>query len=98
MELEIVDVETRELHSGATDILADAGRDHPGGVHPKAKHELLESTIEIITGICSTAAEARADLERTLAQLQPYLERRNLTFMCAATHPFTASAKHQLGP
>jgi len=98
MELEIVDVETRELHSGATDILADAGRDHPGGVHPKAKHELLESTIEIITGICSTAAEARADLEGTLAELQPYLERRDLAFMCSGTHPFSDWAKQQISP
>jgi carboxylate-amine ligase len=98
MELEIVDVETRELHSGATDILADAGRDHPAGVHPKAKHELLESTIEIITGICSTAAEARADLEGTLAELQPYLERRDLAFMCSGTHPFSDWAKQQISP
>jgi carboxylate-amine ligase len=98
MELEIVDVETRELHSGATDILADAGHAHPAGVHPKAKHELLESTIEIITGICSTAAEARADLEGTLAELQPYLERRELAFMCSGTHPFSDWAKQQISP
>src|SRR5581483_4295816 len=82
MELEIVDVDTRELHSGATEILADAARPYGDGEHPKAKHELLESTIEIITGICTTAAEARADLEATLAELQPHLERRNLAFMC----------------
>src|SRR5947209_4010681 len=98
MELEIIDVETRELHSGATEILADAGRDHPAGVHPKAKHELLESTIEIITGICSTVAEARADLEGTLAELQPYLERRDLVFMCSGTHPFSDWAKQQISP
>ena len=34
------------------------GAGHPGGEHPKAKHELLQSTVEIITGICATAAEA----------------------------------------
>src|SRR6266513_5110534 len=62
------------------------------------KHELLESTIEIITGICSTVAEARADLESTLAELQPYLERRNLAFMCSGTHPFSDWAKQQISP
>src|SRR5437763_10217251 len=98
MELEIVDVDTRELHSGASEILADAGARHPAGVHPKAKHELLESTIEIITGICSTAAEARADLEITLAELQPHLEHRNLAFMCSGTHPFSDWAKQQISP
>jgi glutamate---cysteine ligase / carboxylate-amine ligase len=98
MELEIVDVDTRELHSGATEILSEAGRPYPDGVHPKAKHELLESTIEIITGICSTVGEARADLEATLAELQPQLERRNLTFICSGTHPFSDWAKQQISP
>ena len=98
MELEIVDVDTRELHSGASEILANAGAPYPGGVHPKAKHELLESTIEIITGICSTAAEARADLESTLAELQPYLDRRDLAFICSGTHPFSDWAKQQISP
>ena len=98
MELEIVDVDTRELHSGATDILTDAGRPYPDGAHPKAKHELLESTIEIITGICSTVAEGRADLEETLAELEPHLERRNLAFMCSGTHPFSDWAKQQISP
>ena len=41
----------------------------PGGEHPKAKHELLESTIEVITGVCSTVAEASADLAGTVAEL-----------------------------
>ena len=98
VELEIVDVETRELHSGATEILADAGRPYPDGVHPKAKHELLESTIEIITGICTTVAEAREDLEGTLAELQPQLDARNLAFMCSGTHPFSDWAKQQISP
>src|SRR5438477_1059878 len=98
MELEIVDVDTRELHSGATEILADAGRPHPEGAHPKAKHELLESTIEIITGICSPVAEARADLEATIAELEPHLERRGLTLMCSGTHPFSDWAKQEISP
>jgi gamma-glutamyl:cysteine ligase YbdK (ATP-grasp superfamily) len=50
VELEIVDRESRELRSGATEVLAAIGQGHPGGVHPKAKHELMESTVEILTG------------------------------------------------
>jgi carboxylate-amine ligase len=98
VELEIVDVDNRELHSAASEILAEVGHGHPGGEHPKAKHELLESTIEIITGVCSTVSEARADLEGTLAELRPYLERRNLAFMCSGTHPFSDWAKQQISP
>ena len=53
VELEIVDQQTREQRSGASTILPLMGANHPGGQHPKAKHELLESTVEIITGICA---------------------------------------------
>src|SRR4029453_11174208 len=66
MELEIVDLESRELRSGASEVLPLLGRGHPDGEHPKAKHELLESTVEILTGICTTAGEARQNLQATL--------------------------------
>jgi glutamate---cysteine ligase / carboxylate-amine ligase len=98
MELALVDKETRELKSGAIEILADMGADHPDGEHPKAKHELLQSTVEIITGICSTAAEARQDLAATLAELQPQAEDRNLDLICAGTHPFSDWAKQEISP
>src|SRR6266550_4660809 len=69
-ELQLVDTDTRELTSAATDILTEIGAGHPDGEHPKAKHELLESTIEIITGVCHTVDEARADLAATLAEVK----------------------------
>jgi carboxylate-amine ligase len=98
VELEIVETESRELYSAATEILADLGRDRADGEHPKAKHELFESTIEIITGVCSTVAEARSDLEETLAEMGPHLERRDLTFICSGTHPFSDWAKQEISP
>ncbi len=70
VELELVDAATGELASAATDILTELGAGHPDGEHPKAKHELFECTIEIITGVCQNVAEARADLEATLAEVQ----------------------------
>ncbi len=89
VELEIIDRESRELQSAASEILPLMGEGHPGGEHPKAKHELLESTIEIITGVCGNVAEARRDLEGTLAELQEHTGRRGLALMCSGTHPFT---------
>ncbi len=56
-ELELVDPATRQLTSGASEILEAMS---PGTEHPKAKHELLESTIEVITGVCTTVSEATA--------------------------------------
>lgn len=70
MELELIDVRTGELASAASHLLAELGAGHPDGEHPKAKHELFESCIEIITGVCTTVAEARADLAATLAEVR----------------------------
>jgi YbdK family carboxylate-amine ligase len=98
VELELVDLTTRELASGATDILGELGRGHQGGEHPKAKHELLESTVEIITGICDTVDEARRDLAGTLAEVQAAAAARNLGLMCSGTHPFSDWASQRISP
>jgi YbdK family carboxylate-amine ligase len=88
-ELQLVSRETRELTSGATDILTEIGAAHPDGEHPKAKHELLESTIEIITGVCTTVDEATSDLAETLREVTEAAGQRGLGVICAGTHPFT---------
>jgi len=98
VELEIVDRRTRELASAATDILAELGAGHAGGEHPKAKHELLECTIEIITGICSTVAEARGDLQATLTEVVAATDRRGLALLCSGTHPTSYWQNQQVSP
>ena len=89
MELELVDAGSLQLRSAASEILAAMGKGHPGGSHPKAKHELLESTIEVITGVCQAVPEARADLEATLVELRHHTARRGLELLCSGTHPFS---------
>jgi glutamate---cysteine ligase / carboxylate-amine ligase len=98
-ELELVDLQTRELASGsaASDILRELGAPHDGE-HPKAKHELLESCIEVITGVCLTVAEAEKDLLETLGEVSAAAERRGLGVMCSGTHPFTDWATQQISP
>ncbi|MCW2616679.1 MAG: glutamate--cysteine ligase [Frankiales bacterium] len=85
-ELQLVDRETRQLTSGANEILE---RLSPDGEHATAKHELLQSTIEVITGVCTTVPEAMADLSSTISQLVPLAHERGLGLMCAGTHPVT---------
>lgn len=94
-ELQLVSPVSRELTSGATEIL---GALAPGGEHPKAKHELLESCIEVITGICSTVAEATADLAGTIEELRPFVEAQGLAMMCAGTHPTTHWSTQEISP
>jgi carboxylate-amine ligase len=98
MELEVIDAESRELRSAASDILGVMGKPYGEEGHPKAKHELLESTIEIITGICTTVAEARADLAGTLAELREQTAPRGLDLMCSGTHPFSDWAAQDISP
>jgi carboxylate-amine ligase len=94
-ELELVDRDTRELTSAASEILAELA---PDGEHPKAKHELLESCIEIITGVCTTVAEAQADLQATLDEVGAAADRRGLALMCSGTHPISDWSGQQISP
>jgi carboxylate-amine ligase len=97
VELELIDPSSRELVSGAQTILGEMGAAH-GGHHPKAKAELLQSTIEIITGICQTAGDARNDLAATLDELHTHTDRHGLALMCSGTHPFTDPATQAITP
>jgi len=96
-ELQLVDLESRELASAASQLL---GEIRPEGEldHPLAKHELLESTIEVITGICSTVAEAQADLAGTVAVVAEHAAARGLGLMCSGTHPITDWTTQTISP
>jgi YbdK family carboxylate-amine ligase len=94
-ELQLVDRASRQLSRGATEILEELS---PGREHPKAKHELLESTVEIITAVCSTVGEAEADLTRTIEELRPLAEARGLGMMCSGTHPLTDWKSQSISP
>ena len=86
MELEVVDRGTRQLRPAAAELISELSG---GGEHAKVKHELLDSTVEVITGINMTVADGRRDLESTLAELAPLLAPRNLGLLCSGTHPFS---------
>ena len=97
VELQLIDRGSRELRSGASEILRRLEKER-GEPHPKAKNELIESNIELITGVCSTVAEARADLEGTLAEVASAAEAIGLALACAGTHPFSDWAAQEITP
>lgn len=97
VELHLVDARTGALAGVAGELLADIGRAH-GGEHPQAKHELFDSTVEIITGICDTPGQARADLGRTLAEVRQAGERLGVVPMGAGTHPFACADQQGISP
>lgn len=98
VELELVDAVTGELASAASEILAELGEGFPGGEHPKAKHELFECTVEIITGVCQRVDEARDDLAATLALVRAAADKRGLTLACSGSHPFSSWADQTVSP
>jgi len=98
VELELVDQETGELASAASSILAELGEGHPGDDHPRAKHELFECTVEIITDVCTSVAEARSDLQTTLDEVREAADRRGLAVMCSGTHPYSSWQDQQISP
>ena len=65
---------------------------------PKAKHELFECTVEVITGVCQTVAEARADLDATIGELRALTDERGLDLLCSGTHPFSRWADQEISP
>ncbi len=100
-ELELVDPATRELATAASGLLGELAAPHLArgeSEHPKAKHELLESTVEIITGVCKTVPEAKADLAATLAEVVAAAGARGLGVMCSGTHPITDWSTQQVSP
>ena len=94
-ELELVDLDTRLLTSASDDILR-AISPNGDGDHPKAKHELLQSCVEVITGICQTVAEARADLAETVDVVSKAAAQRNIGVMCSGTHPISDWASQRI--
>lgn len=98
VELTLVDPESGALVSAASDILEELGQGHPNGEHPKAKHELFESTIEVITGICQTVDEAKRDLTATIAEVRAAASARGLTLLSSGSHPFSHPYEQIISP
>ncbi len=98
MELHLVDSDTGDLVSIANEVLDELGERHPDGEHPRAKHELFQSTVEIITDVHHGPDEIGADLRGTLDELRERLGPRNATVMSCATHPFALATNQLVSP
>ncbi len=96
-ELQLVDLGTRELTGVASRVL-DAIRPPGQDTHPKAKHELFECTVEVITGICQTVSEAMDDLRGTVEVVGAAAAEYNAGLLCAGTHPFSNWSQQRTSP
>ncbi len=87
-ELGLVDRRSGELSSVAEQIL-EAVRPDGAAEHPKIKQELLLNTIEIITGVCETIGEIKADLSGSLDVVHGVADPLGVEMFSAGTHPFS---------
>ena len=98
LELHLVDAASGDLANAAVAVLEEMGHGHTGGEHPKAKHELFQSTVEVITGVCRTPAEAIDDLAGTIAELRSVVEAKGLALVASGTHPFALARDQEVSP
>lgn len=84
-EFQIVDPETRELKSHVSEIL-DEGRLMLG---EKVKPEMIQSMIEVGTGICANIQEAREDISNLRRIISNLANKKGMEIVAASTHPFS---------
>ncbi|MDT4896567.1 MAG: glutamate---cysteine ligase / carboxylate-amine ligase [Acidobacteriota bacterium] len=84
-EFQIVDPESRELRSHVTEFL-DEGKMILG---EQIKPEMIQSMIEVGTGICKNIQEARADISRLRGIISMLARSKGLVIVAASTHPIS---------
>jgi carboxylate-amine ligase len=62
------------------------------------KHELLECTVEVITGVCEDVGGARRDLGEKVERLIDASEALGYRVTCTGTHPFSSWADQTVSP
>ena len=91
-EFQIVDPETRELKSHVSEIL-DEGKLYLG---EKIKPEMIQSMIEVGTGVCHNIQEAREDITKLRCVIASLARKKNLAIVAASTHPFSKWSEQEI--
>ncbi|MFE1169404.1 glutamate--cysteine ligase [Nocardiopsis sp. NPDC058789] len=97
-ELQLVDRNSRHLRQEAGQLLAELPDLSSEAAVPPLRHELMQSQVEVVTGICETVEEAKGDLGRNVARMREVLEPRGATLTCSGTHPIDHWRDQQLSP
>src|SRR5436190_14193842 len=93
-EYQIIDPQTRELRSYITQFL-----EHDKLLlREQVKAELHQSMVEVGTEVCTTPAEARAELIRLRRHIIDLAGQHGLVIAAAGTHPFSSWLKQEITP
>ena len=97
-ELQLIDGRSKMLRQDAREVLAALPTLSEANEHPKIRYELMQSTVEVVTGVCSTVSEVKDDLSATIAQLERITGRRGTMLACAGTHPVSDWRDAKMAP
>ncbi|HEY2127283.1 MAG TPA: glutamate--cysteine ligase [Streptosporangiaceae bacterium] len=97
-ELQLIDAASKLLRQDAREVISALRGLGAAGARPKIHDELMQSTVEVVTGVCSTVSEALADLAVTIAQLQRITDMRGTMLACAGTHPVSDWRDAKMAP
>ncbi|MGH9904701.1 MAG: carboxylate-amine ligase [Pyrinomonadaceae bacterium] len=84
-EFQIVDPQTRELRSHVAEILEEGTM----LLGEQIKPEMIQSMIEVGTGICRNIQEAREDITRLRSIISGLARKNGLAIVAASTHPIS---------
>ncbi|MEZ5305643.1 MAG: carboxylate-amine ligase [Pyrinomonadaceae bacterium] len=91
-EFQIVSPESRELKSHVSEILEE-GRLMLG---EKVKPEMIQSMIEVGTGVCANIQEAREDISKLRCIIAGLARKKGLEIIAASTHPFSKWSEQEI--
>ncbi len=97
-ELQLIDARNRLLRQDAREVISALQPSGDDDTAPRVHAELMQSTVEVVTGVCSTVSEAVTDLATTIAQLQRITDRRGTMLACAGTHPVSDWRDAKMAP
>ncbi|CAL9444664.1 Putative glutamate--cysteine ligase 2 [Nocardiopsis dassonvillei] len=96
-ELQLVDRRSRHLRQEAPKLLAELPELSSDSA-PPLRHELMQSQVEVVTGICETVEEAKGDLGRNIDRMREVLAPWGTTLTCSGTHPIDDWRDQELSP
>ncbi|MGI8409672.1 MAG: carboxylate-amine ligase [Pyrinomonadaceae bacterium] len=91
-EFQIVDPTTRELKSHVSEILEE-GKLLLG---EKIKPEMIQSMIEVGTGVCANIKEAREDITTLRCIISSLAKKKGMEIVAASTHPFSKWSEQEI--
>lgn len=97
-ELQLVDRRNRHLRQEAQKLLSELPELSSAAAVPPLRHELMQSQVEVVTGICETVGEAKGDLARSISRMREVLAPWGTTLTCSGTHPIDDWRDQEFSP